>query len=144
MWIMEISGSQTMFMQMTHIQIVAFYGALQLVLATMILLSVMVARVKSRVSIGDGGDENLIKAMRVQANFVENVPMVMIGLVLLGLLQVSVYTLHGFGALFFISRLPHFLGMGLGVFPPGRNLGSALNQLTLVATIIALFSAIFL
>ena len=128
---------------MTAIQVVALYGALHMVLSITIMMYVGARRAKTKVSVGDGGDETLIKAMRCQANYVESAPIALIGLVLLGLLNASVFLLHILGAAFFIGRLSHFLGMGPGVIPSGRMIGAILSLLSMIATALALFYSIF-
>ena len=39
-------------------------------------------RIKTNISLGDGGDEELLKRMRGQANFIETVPLLIIMLVM--------------------------------------------------------------
>ena len=73
-------------------------------------------RTKAKVSIGDGGNELLIRRMRAHANFVEYAPFIII---LIGLLEFSTGTswwLWGASALFLIGRVAHPIGMD-GVMP---------------------------
>ena len=77
-------------------------------------LNVSRARGDASVSLGDGGDEPLLRRIRAQANFVEYVPMV---IVLFGIgeyLQTNVYFLGGLATLFFLGRLAH--GLCLVIF----------------------------
>ena len=87
-------------------------------------------RTKSKVSIGDGGNEALIRRMRAHANFVEYAPFI---LILIGLLEFTAGTsiwLWVAAALFLIARVAHPLGMdGL---PVGRMLGTLLTFLLLL------------
>ena len=87
-------------------------------------------RTKSKVSIGDGGNEALIRRMRAHANFVEYAPFI---LILIGLLEFTTGTsiwLWVAAALFLIARVAHPLGMdGL---PVGRMLGTLLTFLLLL------------
>ncbi len=87
-------------------------------------------RTKAKVSIGDGGNEMLIRRMRAHANFVEYAPFIII---LIGLLEFSTGTslwLWVASALFLVARVAHPLGMdGL---PVGRMLGTLLTLLLLV------------
>ena len=87
-------------------------------------------RGKSKVSIGDGGNEALIRRMRAHANFVEYAPFI---LILIGLLEFTTGTsiwLWVAAALFLIARVAHPLGMdGL---PVGRMLGTLLTFVLLL------------
>ena len=82
-------------------------------------------RTKAKVSIGDGGNEGLIRRMRAHANFVEYAPFI---LILIGLLEFTTGTsiwLWVASALFLVARIAHPLGMdGL---PVGRMLGTILT-----------------
>ena len=88
------------------------------------------ARGKAKVSIGDGGNEALIRRMRAHANFVEYAPFI---LILIGLLEFTTGTstwLWVAAALFLVARVAHPLGMdGL---PVGRMLGTLLTFLLLL------------
>lgn len=87
-------------------------------------------RTKAKVSIGDGGNEMLIRRMRAHANFVEYAPFI---LILIGLLEFTTGTslwLWIASALFLIARIAHPLGMdGL---PAGRMVGTLLTFLLLL------------
>jgi uncharacterized membrane protein YecN with MAPEG domain len=87
-------------------------------------------RTKAKVSIGDGGNEMLIRRMRAHANFVEYAPFI---LILIGLLEFSTGSslwLRIASALFLIARVAHPLGMdGL---PAGRMLGTLITLLLLL------------
>src|SRR5262249_21973830 len=97
-----------------------YAGALALVL---LVLSVRViqARGSTKVFMGDGGNELMIRRMRGQANFVEYVPMV---LILLGLLETRgapAWELHAIGATLLVARLLHGYTFAFATnFPPGR------------------------
>jgi uncharacterized membrane protein YecN with MAPEG domain len=90
------------------------------------------ARTKGGVSIGDGGDEFLIRRMRAHANFVESAPFV---LVLIAALEATGGTnnwLWGLGILYIIGRLAHGLGMDGGSFAKGRMVGTLITFITLI------------
>jgi uncharacterized membrane protein YecN with MAPEG domain len=90
--------------------ITALYGGLLGLLG--IAIAVVVGRVRGAtgISIGDGGNIELIVAMRRQANFVEFVPL---SLILIGLLElngVGNTAIHALGAGLLIARLCHAIG----------------------------------
>jgi uncharacterized membrane protein YecN with MAPEG domain len=99
------------------------------------------ARGTAKVSIGDGGDEALIRRMRAHANFIEQTP---ITLVLVGLVELA-----GKGGtwlttactLFIIGRIAHAYGMDEG-FKAGRPIGMLTAMLfQLVLIVIAVMAA---
>jgi uncharacterized membrane protein YecN with MAPEG domain len=101
-----------------------------------VALSIKVGQVrgKKKIFVGDGGDTELITAMRVQANFVENVPL---GLILIGLLGSSygATTVAVLSIAFLLARLLHAPGM-LGYLSYGRSAGATLTTLVLVVAAI--------
>ncbi len=90
-------------------------------------------RISQKVSIGDGGNEFVIRRMRAQANFVEFTPFV---LVLIAALELSGFGgtwLWAVGIIYMVSRLAHGLGMDGGGFKLGRMIGTLISMLTLLA-----------
>jgi uncharacterized membrane protein YecN with MAPEG domain len=90
------------------------------------------ARTKGQVSIGDGGDEHLIRRMRAHANFVESTPFVLILIAALEATGGSAMWLWYVGIAFIFGRLAHGLGMDGGTFEKGRMVGTLITMLTLV------------
>lgn len=87
-------------------------------------------RTSQKVSIGDGGNEFVIRRMRAQANFVEFTPFV---LVLVAAFEVSGFGgnwLWTVGIIYMAGRLAHGLGMDGGVFKLGRVIGTLTSMLT--------------
>ncbi|HMJ92922.1 MAG TPA: MAPEG family protein [Allosphingosinicella sp.] len=68
-------------------------------------------RVAHKVSIGDGGVEPLVRRMRAQANYIENMPFFLILLGLVEMASGSSLWLWIVGALFIVARILHGLGM---------------------------------
>jgi uncharacterized protein len=91
------------------------------------------ARTKNKVSIGDGGDEFVIRRMRAHANFVESAPFVLI--LIAGLELTSKTTpmwLWYVGIAYIFGRLAHGLGMDGGTLGKGRMIGTLITMLTLL------------
>lgn len=87
------------------------------------------------VSIGDGGQEPIIRRMRAQANFIENVPLTLILIAGVELAGKGGLWLAPAGAVFILGRIAHAIGMD-GNFKAGRPIGmltTYLLQLTLIA-----------
>ena len=74
-------------------------------------------RVAHKVSIGDGGNEALIRRMRAHANYGENMPIVLILLALIELAGGDARILWAAGILFILARILHAFGMDR----PGAN-----------------------
>lgn len=90
------------------------------------------ARTASKVSIGDGGDEFLIRRMRAHSNFVESTPFVLILIAAIEASQGSPIWLWYVGLAFIFGRLAHGLGMDGGTFEKGRMVGTMLTLLSLL------------
>lgn len=85
-----------------------------------------------KISIGDGGDETLIRRMRAQANFVENAPFVLILIALIELSRPANPWLAGVAALFSLGRVAHGVGMDGGIWSKGRSIGTVITMTTLL------------
>ena len=91
--------------------VTGFYAAI-LALANMyLILNVVRLRRQERISIGDGGNESLSRAMRVHGNFIETVPL---ALILIGLTELNgahFLIVHFLGSLLLLGRASHVYGM---------------------------------
>ncbi len=127
----------------THLQIVALYAALNAIITLVLAFNAAQTRGKTKILLGDGGNEDMLRAMRAHANNVEYVPLALVLLVLLGLLQSSVYLIHGVGIALTIGRIAHGIGLSTksGV-TAGRAIGAMLTMGAMVAEIIGLFLAV--
>ena len=97
-----------------------------------IWLMMRVGRVRGqeKVSIGDGGNERVIRRMRAHSNFVENTAVV---LILLGLIELATGPstwLWAIGALYLVGRVLHAIGMDGMMW--GRMAGTIITMLTQV------------
>ena len=119
---------------MTSLEAAALWVGLNALLLIYISARVGMARGKHKVSLGDGGNPEMVKAIRTQGNYIEYAPAAIGGLVLLALLNVSALVIHILGGVFFFGRVAHLLGLGMGVWPQGRMVGTALTMLTLLIT----------
>ena len=87
------------------------YAALCGLLLILLSRRVIQQRQRYKVALGDAGEPQIQRAMRVQANFVEYAP---IGLVLIALAELqghAVWLLHGLGLLLLGGRLLHAFGV---------------------------------
>ena len=91
--------------------ITALYAALLTPVLIMLTSRVIGYRRAGRVEIGDGGDRQLLRRMRVHANFVETVPMALILLALAESVKAPHLVLHVAGATLLAGRLLHAYGL---------------------------------
>jgi len=91
-------------------------------------LSLRVIAVRSRVSLGDGGDPVVLRRMRGHANFAEYVPFILLMMGLLELGHASAYFLHAAGITLVVARLLHGYALSFTQrFFIGRFGGTALT-----------------
>jgi uncharacterized membrane protein YecN with MAPEG domain len=83
------------------------YAAVLVLWFTLLSLHVVRRRRQTRVSLGDGGNHVLQRAIRAHANFAEYVPLALILLLVLELSRFSIYLLHAIGATLVLARLLH-------------------------------------
>lgn len=122
------------FAGMSAIQAAAFYiGVLTLIM--MVLKGYVGAqRGKLRVPPGDTSNVEFGRATRVQLNAVEDVPVLMAGLLGLALLGMPVWYIHMCGAVLAVARIAHAVGLaGSGGFSIGRMIGTLGTFLTFLA-----------
>lgn len=102
-----------------------------------IWLAIRVGQVRQsqNVSIGDGGNEAVIRRMRAHSNYVEFTPF---ALILIGVVELAH---HGSGtpgwlwavaSVYFLGRIAHGLGMDGGRFGKGRSIGTLITIATLL------------
>jgi uncharacterized membrane protein YecN with MAPEG domain len=92
-------------------EITALYASLAGLLIVVLGLRTAFGRRASKIGIGDGNDDLLMRRMRVHGNAVENIP---IALILLGLLEINMghpILLHALGATLLVGRLLHVWGL---------------------------------
>ncbi len=89
----------------------ALYAALLTPLMLVLAARVIRHRRSQRVEIGDGDDRELLRRMRVHANFVETVPFALILLALDEQLGASPWLLHALGVPLLVGRYLHAYGL---------------------------------
>lgn len=122
---------------MSGLQVVGVYIAVNLLILVWLAIGVVSRRFRGKISIGDGGSDDLAVAIRVHGNASEYIPATLIGLLALAFLESPVWSLHALGITFTLGRLMHAFGMGGGpiVF---RQMGILLSWLTMVILSLAL------
>lgn len=92
-------------------------------------------RGSEKVSIGDGGNEAVIRRMRAHANYIENTPFVLImiaGIELANTPGAAPGWLWWVAGVYFLGRVAHGVGMDGGALGKGRMVGTLITMLTLL------------
>ena len=93
-------------------------------------------RQSAKISVGDGGNDQLICRMRAQANFIEQTPLTVLLVGLVELAGKGGQWLAPAAAVFIIGRIAHAYGMD-GNFNAGRPIGMLTSMLFQLALIVA-------
>lgn len=106
--------------------VTAFYAGILGLISLVLSAKAGSIRGKTGISIGDGGNQELLLAMRKHSNFVEYVPLL---LILIGSLEVNgvgSQTIHIMGACLVVFRVAHAFGLQAGTMRGiGRFVGAA-------------------
>lgn len=98
----------------------------------------ILGRFKHRVSMGDGGNEDMLKRIRLHGNFAEYVPLALILILLTELGNTSSYVVHALGALLVSGRVFHALGLyNVAPINKSRQIGMACTFFVLIIGSIA-------
>ena len=89
-------------------------------------------RTSEKIMHGDGGNALLARRMRAQANFVENVPIVLILIAAIELSGSGGRWLGIVGGIFMLGRVAHVLGMDSDKPNPLRATGAIVTMLVLL------------
>lgn len=120
--------------------ITALYAGILGVLSLVLGFGAGSLRGKTGISIGDGGNTQLLLAMRRHGNFTEYVPLALILIGLLELAEVNAIALHVMGAGLVLARVLHAVGLKAdSIEDINRAIGAGGTALiTLVASVWAI------
>ncbi len=120
---------------MTSMQAAVLYAGLFCLLMLVLKANVGRVRTKHKVGFGDGNNEAMQRSLRVQGNAVEDVPVVLLGLIGLGALSAPALLVHGLGGSFLIGRILHAIGLGGSAGSSfGRSVGTLITALVMLIT----------
>ena len=102
------------------------------IIAVWLMIRVGQVRTSEKVSVGDGGNEKVIRRMRAHANFVESAPFVVLLVAVIELAGKGGEWLPYVAGIYFIGRIAHGLGMDGTTFAKGRTIGTIITLLTLI------------
>jgi hypothetical protein len=121
--------------------ITSIYASLSALLIVRLTLLVIKLRRKNRISVGDGGNEELQLAIRTHANAVEYIPITLLLLLMLELTGAPKILIHVLGSTLLIGRIIHAMGL------PAKNLRKRIlgMQITIYLLIgLAILNVVFL
>lgn len=110
----------------------ALYVALSALLIIWLSFYVVKIRRKHRISVGDGGNTELLTAMAAQSNAVEYIPIALLLLVTLEYNGGSIWLVHLFGVGLLVGRLIHARYLLIEKLK-GRVLGMQITVLVIIA-----------
>ncbi len=114
-------------------RITGLYAALAALLVIFLAARVIRHRLSSGVGVGDGGDSDLIRRVRVHANAVETLPIGLLLLLLVELNQTQPVVVHLFGIVLIVGRVLHAWGLSRhSGSSPGRAIGMVLTLLAML------------
>ena len=120
---------------MTPMQAAVLYAGLFCLLMLVLKGNVGRVRTREKIGFGDGGNEPMQRALRVQGNAVEDVPVVLVGLIGLGALAAPALLIHILGASFLLGRVLHAIGLGgSSGGSPGRMFGTLISLIVMLVT----------
>ena len=105
-------------------------------LVVVLAVNVGIMRGRKKINLGDGGDPEMIAAIRAHANLIEFAPLCLL-LIYVASDFYGFWTTAALSALFLLARVLHAGGM-LGVIPQGRFLGATGTTVVLAVTSIML------
>lgn len=117
---------------------VALGGLLILALA----LRVSLLRFRHRIALGDGGNHELIRAIRAHANTIEFVPIFALLSLCYELYAGAGWVLTTLVALFLFARVSFAIGLSLAPVHPLRRVGAGLSYLCLLLLSLLLLAAV--
>ena len=111
------------------------YAGLLALLLLFLSFRVVQGRIKYKVGFGDGGKPEMTQRIRVQANFTEYAPMILLALLVAELAGVSTAIVHALGVATMAGRVMHAFGLGTSTGASfGRYWGTLVTWIALLAT----------
>jgi uncharacterized membrane protein YecN with MAPEG domain len=98
---------------MLRLEYAALYAGVNLIILVVVAYLVIRLRRRHKISLGDGGNEALQRAIRAHANAAEYIPAGLAGLTLLSLMEPAapVWLLHAAGISLTLGRILHPIGI---------------------------------
>ena len=109
------------------------YIGLAAILLIVLSVNVMRLRWRHKVGIGDGGHDDLARAIRAQGNFIEYTPIALLLLLCVDLVGDAKWIVHALGIALIVGRAAHGYGLSRNANESlGRLVGMILTLLVLI------------
>ncbi|MDH3335114.1 MAG: MAPEG family protein [Rhodospirillaceae bacterium] len=128
---------------MVSLSITPIYAAIFALILVGLSSYVIKMRYKHRVSLGDGGNKEMLKAIRAHGNFIEYVPMSLILLAMLELGGENPAVLHTFGVALLVGRALHAPGLNFKGTTKLRQIGMVLTFGVLIGLALRIIALAF-
>ena len=123
------------------IPITAVFAGLLALMLVGISVRVTVLRARKKINFSDGGDEQLGRAIRVQGNFVEYVPMALGLMAIIEWSGAQPWLAYLVGTVLLAARVVHAFGLYSGVFA-ARVAGTSVTWIVIAAEALVLLGRI--
>ena len=123
------------------IPITAVFAGLLALMLVGISVRVTVLRARKKINLFDGGDEQLGRAIRVQGNFVEYVPMALALMALIEWTGAGPWLVYATGIALFVARVVHAFGLYSSVFR-ARVAGTSITWIVIAAEALVLLGRV--
>ncbi|MFN3214568.1 MAG: MAPEG family protein [Henriciella sp.] len=118
---------------MTSIPITGLYTGLTIILAIILGAGIGLYRGKTKVSVGDGGDPEVLVRMRRHGNLVETAALTLLAMAVIEMNGASSALLHGLGIFYIVFRILHPIGLKAdSVTHPLRAIGAMGSTLVML------------
>jgi hypothetical protein len=115
------------------LSLTAFYGAILAIIIVALGINVTVHRVKLKVPLGDGGNAEMLRMIRLHGNAIEYIPLALVLMAIYELNGGWHIALHIAGIAMVAARLIQTAGMwSTEVAGAGRRVGQSLTWLSLI------------
>jgi uncharacterized protein len=120
-------------------QLVLIYSGFQLLIGFVLAVNAVKYRFKTEILLGDGGNTEMLKAMRSHGNWSEYSPAYIISLLLISLVQGPSWLIHTIGIISFVGRASHAYGLSQKQDPNiFRQVGFVLSILAMLICVVSL------
>jgi uncharacterized membrane protein YecN with MAPEG domain len=114
------------------IPITAIFAGLLALMLVGISIRVTMLRARKKINLSDGGDEQMQRAIRVQGNFTEYVPMALALMALMEWSGVAAWAVYAAGVALLAARVLHAFALYASVFP-ARVAGTSITWIVIAA-----------
>ena len=118
---------------MSSVPVTGLYTGLTIILAIILGAGIGFYRGKKNISVGDGGDPEVLLRMRRHGNLVETAALTLLAMAIIEINGAPNALLHGLGVAYILSRIAHPIGLQVdSVSHPLRAIGAMGSTLVML------------